>query len=140
MKYFLDTANLGEIKDGLKKGVVAGVTTNPSILAKEPKTNFVKHIKEIANICRNYGNVPLSVEVFAQDPDKIRAQALELVNTVEYSNLNIKIPIGFEELEVINQLATAGVDINCTCCFTATQLQLGAQAGARYVSLFSLDL
>ena len=136
MKYFLDTANLNEIRDGLRKGVVTGVTTNPSILAKEPKTNFLKHIKDIANLCKNYGSVPLSVEVFAQTPDKMRAQALELVENIDYSNLNFKIPIGFEELEVINQLASSGVDVNCTCCFTTTQLQLGAQAGARYVSLF----
>tara|TARA_R110001583_G_scaffold32765_4_gene111298 strand:- start:150 stop:581 length:432 start_codon:yes stop_codon:yes gene_type:complete len=58
------------------------------------------------------------------------------MKTVEYSNLNIKIPVGYDELRVISTLKKLGIDVNCTCCFTATQLQLAALAGARYVSLF----
>jgi len=136
MKYFLDTANLVEIEDALKKGVIRGVTTNPSLLAKEPKADFFEHIKKIAFLCSTYGNVPLSAEVFAQEPSAMLHQAFEMKEKIGYSNLNIKIPIGYEELQVVHDLTEAGIEVNCTCCFSATQLQLAAHAGARYVSLF----
>ena len=63
-------------------------------------------------------------------------QAMRIVNTLDYDNINIKIPVGYEELKAINTLSKEGVRVNCTCCFTATQMQLAASAGARYVSLF----
>lgn len=136
MKLFIDTANISQIKDALEKGVISGVTTNPSLLAKEPKANFFDHVKKISELCRDNGNVPLSVEVFATDADEMIKQAKEIVEYVQYDNINIKIPIGYEELKVIKQLSSQGIDVNCTCCFTAEQLQLAALAGARYVSLF----
>jgi len=137
MKLFADTANLLEIEDLLKKGVIQGVTTNPSLLAKEPKTDFYQHIQKICNLCMKYETeLPISVEVFATEPDKMIDQAMEIVEKIEYSNLNIKIPIGFEELRVIKELSKRGLKVNCTCCFTTTQLQLASLAGARYVSLF----
>ncbi len=136
MKFFLDTANLSEIDDALKSGVVSGITTNPSLLAKEPKSNFFEHIKKIANLCEENGNLPLSAEVFATEPKQIYDQAQEIVEKIGYPNLNIKIPIGYEELKVIRDLSKDGVMVNCTCCFTAIQMQLAARAGARFVSLF----
>lgn len=135
-KLFLDTANLEHIDDALKTGVISGVTTNPSILAKEPKTDFTVHINKIGDILSNYGSPPLSVEVFASHPEDMYNQAHELLTEIQYSNINIKIPVGYRELEVIKTLAKDGVEVNCTCCFTAIQLQLAAKAGARYVSLF----
>jgi|15BtaG_2_1085339.scaffolds.fasta_scaffold00034_36 transaldolase len=136
MKLFLDTANLDEISDAINKGIVEGVTTNPSILAKEPKTDFLGHIKKIASLCGEAGNLPLSVEVFAKDANSMFGQAMEIINDVGYENLNIKIPVGFEELEVINKLSSEGVDVNCTCCFTAAQMEMATLAGSKYVSLF----
>ena len=136
MKLFIDTANIDQIRDALEKGVVSGVTTNPSLLAKEPKANFFDHVKNIAALCKANGSVPLSVEVFATEPDDMINQAKEIVKYVQYENLNIKIPIGYEELRVIKELSSSGIDVNCTCCFTAEQLQLAALAGAKYVSLF----
>tara|TARA_B100001094_G_scaffold331367_1_gene399411 strand:- start:1555 stop:2220 length:666 start_codon:yes stop_codon:yes gene_type:complete len=136
MKLFIDTANLEQITDAFEKGVVAGVTTNPSLLSKEPKANFYEHVKKIVTLCKENGNVPLSVEVFATDPDEMIKQARDLMAQIQYSNLNIKIPIGYDELRVIKTLSEEGIPVNCTCCFTSTQLQLAAIAGARYVSLF----
>tara|TARA_Y100000310_G_scaffold299492_1_gene334378 strand:+ start:349 stop:1014 length:666 start_codon:yes stop_codon:yes gene_type:complete len=136
MKLFADTANLDEIKSLISKGIIEGVTTNPSILAKEPKVNFFAHIKKIADLCSAGGNLPLSVEVFATEPDEMINQAIQIMDETAYDQLNIKIPIGFEELRVINTLFNEGVRVNCTCCFTASQLELAALAGARYVSLF----
>ncbi len=137
MKLFIDTTNLEEIRTSLEHGLVQGVTTNPSLLAKEPQADFYTHIQKIADICTELNEgVPLSVEVFAEDADGMIEQAREISEKVNYSNLNIKIPVGFEEMRVIKTLSEEGIDVNCTCCFTATQLQLAAAAGARYVSLF----
>jgi len=139
MKLFADTANLAEIRSLLNKGVVQGVTTNPSLLSKEPKTDFFEHVQKICNLCSEYGdslNIPVSVEVFATEPDSMIAQACEIVEKIQYNNLNIKIPVGFQELRVIHELSKLHIDVNCTCCFTETQLQLAALSGARYVSLF----
>jgi transaldolase len=136
MKFFLDTANLDEIKDALETGLISGITTNPSLMAKEPKTNFYTHISKIADLCELYDGIPLSVEVFATEPRKILEQAYDIRTCIPYKKLNIKIPVGYEELKIINKLSEMGIPINCTCCFTTTQMQLAAAAGARYVSLF----
>ena len=137
MKLFLDTANLDQINDIFEKGIVQGVTTNPSLLSKEPKADFYLHIQKIASLCEEKGGVcPLSVEVFAKEPTEMVNQAMDIYNKIEYENLNIKIPVGYEEFGAINKLHAKGIDVNCTCCFSATQMQLAALSGARYVSLF----
>jgi transaldolase len=135
MKLFLDTANLEQIQDAISKGVIQGVTTNPSLLAKEPKTDFYLHIEKIIELCRG-ADLPLSVEVFAEDPDEMISQGKEMVERFNYSNLNIKIPVGPNELRVIHELSRDNIKVNCTCCFSATQMQLAAFSGAKYVSLF----
>ena len=141
MKLFADTANLLEIESLLDKGVVQGITTNPSLLAKEPKTDFYGHVQKICNLCKERGlNIPISVEVFATDPDKMIEQAQDIIKTIDYESINIKVPIGFEELRVIKELNNLGIDVNCTCCFTSTQLQLAVLSGAKYVSLFYLNM
>ncbi len=137
MKLFIDTANLDEISTALEYGLAQGVTTNPSLLAKEPQADFYAHIQRIADVCTELSpDIPLSVEVFAQTPDAMIDQAHHIVGTIKYTNLNIKIPVGFDEMRVVKALSNDGVRVNCTCCFTATQMQLAAAAGARYVSLF----
>jgi transaldolase len=136
MNLFIDTANLDDIKDAFQTGTIQGVTTNPSLLSKEPKEDFITHIKKIVEVCQEYGNAPLSVEVFAEKAEDMYDQAVEIFDELNYSNLNIKIPVGYEELKVIEKLAGDGIAVNCTCCFTATQLEMAALAGARYVSLF----
>ena len=136
MEFFIDTANLEHIEETLKKGFVSGVTTNPSLMSKEPKSDFIKHIDKITEICEEYDNVPLSVEVFAEKPAEMYSQALEIYDALEYENLNIKIPVGYEELEVVSKLHKEDIDVNVTCCFTEAQMELAALAGARYVSLF----
>lgn len=137
MKIFLDSANLNELESCLKRGIVRGVTTNPSIISKEPKTNFVKHIQKMADLCKTYDQLlPLSVEIFTPNPSEMYAQAQELLQTIDYKNINIKIPIGWGELEVIYRLSREGVPVNCTCLFNEAQCMLAANAGAKYVSIF----
>jgi len=137
MKIFSDTANLKDIEDNLSRGIISGITTNPSILSKEPKTDFVKHIKKIAKLCVKYDSIiPLSVEVFTADTKKMVNQALELVKAINYENINIKVPVGWNELQVIHELVNKDIKVNATCLFNEAQCVLTANAGAKYVSLF----
>ncbi len=138
MKLFLDSANLGEVEDCLKKGIIRGITTNPSILSKEPKTDFIEHIKKITSLCEKYNQtIPISLEVLKENPKEMVGEAVEYVKNINYPNLNIKIPlVSWEELEVIKELTGKGIKVNCTCLFNESQCLIAAYAGARYVSLF----
>jgi|SRR5439155_9663446 len=138
MKVFVDTANLQELEEALKRGFPSGVTTNPSILSKEQKKDFRVHIKDIIKLLKKYDyDIPLSVEVFTPDPDKMIAQAEEFVGQFgHYKNLYIKVPIGWDELVVIRELRRRDVKVNCTCCMSYNQAILAAGAGANFVSIF----
>ncbi|MAH49638.1 fructose-6-phosphate aldolase [Candidatus Pacearchaeota archaeon] len=138
-KLFIDTANLDHIKKINSLGVIRGVTTNPSLISKEPKQNFDALIEQLASFCQD-SRLSLSVEVFASKPEDMLIQARELhralSQAIDPDLLHIKIPVGFEELTVIKQLSSEGINVNCTCCFTEQQLQLAALSGSKYVSLF----
>ena len=137
MKLFLDTANLADIETALQKGFIKGITTNPSLMAKEPKGNYIDHMKKIVKLIDQYSNpVSLSVEVFAQNKEDIITQAEELVGEIQYENLSIKVPIGWEELEAIYTLSNQGISVNCTCIFSEAQCMLATNAGAQYISIF----
>ncbi len=137
MKLFIDSANLLDIEQCLKRGIVAGVTTNPSILAKEPKGDFLEHVRKIVALLREYrAIVPLSVEVFSTKKEEMIRQAETFLSELKYEKLNIKIPIGWDELEVIHTLRSRGIDVNCTCCMSYNQAMMAASAGANFISLF----
>lgn len=137
MKIFIDSANLNDIEAALKRGFIRGVTTNPSILANEPKTAFKDHIKKIVDLIHRYQpDAHLSVEVFSKNPDEILRQARDFIETFRHPHLSVKVQIGWDELEAIRMLSQDGVSINCTCCMTISQAAMAAAAGARYVSLF----
>ncbi|MBI1861655.1 MAG: fructose-6-phosphate aldolase [Deltaproteobacteria bacterium] len=137
MKLFIDSANLNDIELSLKRGLVKGVTTNPSILAKEPKGDFILHMKKIVGLLREYNTlVPLSIEVFSTKKEEMVRQAETFLKELNYEKLNIKIPIGWDELEVIHSLRRRGIEVNCTCCMSYNQAMMAANAGANFVSLF----
>jgi transaldolase len=136
MKLFVDSANLADLEQALARGFVAGVTTNPSILAREQGVDFAEHIGAIVDLLRGHGNLPLSVEVFVEDPAEMLDQALKFVALFDYPALSVKIPVGWNELAVIAELARREVAVNCTCCMSFSQASMAALAGARYVSLF----
>jgi transaldolase len=137
MKLFVDSANLTEIEEALARGFVAGITTNPSILAKEERTDFTEHIHKIIALIRRYGrDVSLSVEVFVADPTEMLDQALKFKSTFNYPALSVKVPIGWDELKVIAELRKRDIAVNCTCCMSFNQAYMAALAGANYVSLF----
>lgn len=138
MKLFVDSANLTEIDECLKRGFVSGITTNPSILAKEQNIDFAAHIREIIQLIRSYDmRISLSVEVFATDPDEMIEQADRFLSQFgDYEDLAIKVPIGWDELRVIRELRRMGANVNCTCCMSFNQAMMAANAGATFVSLF----
>ncbi|MDD5127239.1 MAG: fructose-6-phosphate aldolase [Dehalococcoidales bacterium] len=130
MRIFLDTANFDEIKKAVALGVISGVTTNPTLLAKEPNPDYEKVIKKI---CSTF-NGPISAEVIAEDAEGMIKEAR--IKAAWAPNVNIKIPVTEAGLQAINVLSKEGIKINMTLCFSANQALLGALAGAAYVSPF----
>lgn len=137
MKIFIDSANLKDIESALQRGFVRGITTNPSLLAKEPKAKFEDHIGKVIDLIKKYQpGISLSVEVFSTEPEKILDQAKHFIKTFQYPELAIKVQIGWNELATIRQLAAEGIQVNCTCCMSISQAVMAAAAGAHFVSLF----
>ena len=129
MKLFIDTANVEEIKAAAELGVVCGVTTNPSLIAKEGRV-FEEVIAEITALVDG----PISAEVVALDAEGMVKEALELVKI--HKNIVIKIPMIPEGLKAVKVLAAKGIKTNVTLIFSAAQALLAARAGATYVSPF----
>ena len=138
MKIFVDSANLQEIEEALKRGFASGITTNPSILSKEQRRDFRTHIRDIIALLRQYdAAIPLSVELFTTDVNEMMHQADDFLDAFgDYEQLAIKVPIGWDELRVIHYLRQRGARVNCTCCMSYNQAIMAARAGANYVSLF----
>ncbi|MFC2072448.1 fructose-6-phosphate aldolase [Chloroflexota bacterium] len=130
MRIFLDTANIDKIKQGVKMGVVSGVTTNPTLAAKEGNTNYEALSKEICAIVPG----PVSVEVLVEGVEPMIEQARQI--SAWAPNTVIKIPATTEGLEVTSAMAKEGIKVNFTLCFSLNQALLGALAGAAYVSPF----
>jgi transaldolase len=129
MKFFIDTANIDEIKKGLALGMVDGVTTNPSLVAKEPRP-FTEILKDISGLVEG----PVSAEVISLEADGMVAEARELVKIAD--NIVIKIPMIEEGLKAVKRLTAEGIKTNVTLIFSAAQVLLAAKAGASYVSPF----
>lgn len=133
MKFFIDTANLNEIKEAYDLGVLDGVTTNPSLMAKEGikgADNIKAHYKAICNIVDN--NV--SAEVIATDFDTIIKEGKELAKID--AKIVVKVPMIKDGVKAIKKFSSEGIRTNCTLVFSAGQAILAAKAGASYVSPF----
>ncbi len=131
MKIFIDTANIDEIKVANDMGVISGVTTNPTLIARE-KRDFVETVKQITEIVDG----PISAEVVSLDADGMIKEALELVEKINSNNLVIKIPMTSNGLRAVHALSQRGIHTNVTLIFSAAQALLAARAGATYVSPF----
>ena len=129
MKFFIDTANINEIKEAASLGVLDGVTTNPSLVAKEGK-NFRELLDEIVKIVDG----PISAEVIATDSEGMLKEARELAAI--HKNIVVKIPLIKEGLKAVKTLSGEGINTNVTLCFSSSQALLAAKAGATYVSPF----
>ena len=131
MRIFLDTANIDQIKQAARLGVIRGVTTNPTLVSQAGATDYEATIKEICSIIP-YG--PISTEVVVEGVEAMIEQARQMSDWAP--NVVIKIPSTAEGLEVTSALARENIKVNFTLCFSVNQALLGALAGATYVSPF----
>jgi len=129
MKFFLDTANVDEVREVQSWGILDGVTTNPTLVAKE-SGKFEDLIREICALCPG----PISAEAMTVRAEEIVPEARGLARIAP--NVVIKIPVGVEGLKATKILAAEGIPVNMTLVFSASQALLAAKAGARYVSPF----
>lgn len=129
MKIFIETANVSEIREANDWGVVCGVTTNPSLIAREGR-DFKEVVTEITSIVDG----PISAEVISLEADGMVSEALELSKI--HPNIVIKIPMTKEGLKAVKQLSAKGIKTNVTLIFSLAQALLAARAGASYVSPF----
>lgn len=129
MKFFIDTANVEEIKKGVEMGMVDGVTTNPSLIAKENKP-FEDLLEEICDMVDG----PVSAEVVSLDAEAMLEEGRKLAELAD--NIVIKVPMTTEGLKAVKLFAAEGIRTNVTLIFSASQALLAAKAGAAYVSPF----
>lgn len=129
MKFFIDTANVKEIREAASLGVVDGVTTNPSLIAKEGR-DFKQVIEEICSIVDG----PISAEAVSLEADKMTAEGMELAKI--HTNIVVKLPMTRDGLKATKTLAEKGIRVNMTLVFSPTQALLAAKVGAAYVSPF----
>jgi transaldolase len=130
MKFFIDTANLDEIREANEMGLIDGVTTNPSLVAKEGDVDFKEHIKKICEIVP--GDV--SVEVTALDTEGMLREGRDYAKIAD--NAVIKVPLTMDGLKACRTLRSENIKVNVTLCFSASQALLAAKAGASYISPF----
>lgn len=136
MKLFIDSANVADIQKAYKVGVLSGVTTNPSLVAKEG-VKFEDRIEEILKLVPKVESVSAEVTPDAITAEEMIAQAEELIKINNYDkNITIKLPMTLDGLEACRYLADKGVKTNVTLIFTVNQALLAARAGATYVSPF----
>jgi transaldolase len=130
MKFFIDTANLKEIKEANELGLIDGVTTNPSLIAKEGKVDFKKHL---AKICEMVDG-DISAEVTSLDADGMLKEGREFAKVAP--NVVVKCPLTLDGLKATRIFREEGTKVNVTLCFSAAQALLAAKAGASYISPF----
>lgn len=130
MKFFLDTANLDEIREAASFGIADGVTTNPTLIAKEGDVDFKQHIAAICEIVSG----PVSAECTSEDMEGMLREGREYAKIAP--NVVIKCPLTKEGLKATNALSSEGIKVNVTLCFSAAQAILAAKAGASFISPF----
>ncbi|MFC1918364.1 fructose-6-phosphate aldolase [Chloroflexota bacterium] len=130
MRIFLDTANIEQIRQAARLGVITGVTTNPTLVAQAGTTDYEATIKDICSIIDG----PISVEVVVEGVEPMIEQARQMAAWA--TNVIIKIPSTADGLEVTRALAKENIEVNMTLCFSVNQALLGALAGAAYISPF----
>ncbi len=134
MKFFIDTANLDQIREAQDLGVLDGVTTNPSLMAKEGISGTDRVMKHYVEICEIVGDGDVSAEVIATDFDGMVKEGEDLAALHE--NIVVKVPMTKDGIKAIRYFTDKGIRTNCTLIFSAGQALLAAKAGASYVSPF----
>ena len=134
MKFFIDTANLDQIREAQDLGILDGVTTNPSLMAKEGISGTDRVMKHYVDICEIVGDGDVSAEVIATDFDGMVKEGEDLAALHE--NIVVKVPMTKDGIKAIRYFTDKGIRTNCTLIFSAGQALLAAKAGASYVSPF----
>ena len=130
MKFFIDTANLNEIREAMALGLIDGVTTNPTLVSKEGSVNFKDHIAAICAIVPG----PVSAEVTSLDTEGMLREGRDYASIAK--NVVVKCPLTRDGLKATKTLTEEGIRVNVTLCFSATQAILAAKAGAAFISPF----
>lgn len=129
MKFFLDTADVEEILEGVALGIIDGVTTNPSLIARQGE-DYQKALEKICDICKG----PISAEVLSEDFDGMLLEGRDLSQIAE--NIVVKVPMGENGIKATRRFREEGIEVNVTLCFSPTQALIAAKAGASYISPF----
>ncbi len=129
MKFFLDTANVDEIREAVDLGLIDGVTTNPSLIAREGK-DYRKALEEVCDIVEG----PVSAEVLSEDFEGMLVEGRDLARIAD--NIVVKAPLTPQGLKATRRFSEDGISVNVTLCFSPTQALLAAKAGASYISPF----
>ncbi len=129
MKLFLDTANTEEIREGVDLGIIDGITTNPTLIAREGK-DYRKALEEVCEIVEG----PVSAEVLSEDFEGMLVEGRDLSRIAE--NIVVKVPMGAQGLKATRRFSDDGIPVNVTLCFSPTQALMAAKAGASYISPF----
>ncbi|MFQ5692046.1 MAG: fructose-6-phosphate aldolase [Nitrospinota bacterium] len=129
MKLFLDTANVDEIREGVDLGLIDGVTTNPTLIAREGK-DYRKALEEVCEIVEG----PVSAEVLNEDFEGMLVEGRDLARISD--NIVVKVPLGAPGLKAARRFSDEGIQVNVTLCFSPSQALLAAKAGATYISPF----
>lgn len=130
MKFFIDTANVDEIKQAMSWGILDGVTTNPSLIAKEG----IPHKQRVMEIINIVGDLPVSAECIETETDKLMAEAKDIASWAP--NIFVKVPMTENAMEVVKELSPQGVNFNVTLIFSLPQALIAAKAGASFISFF----
>ena len=134
MKFFIDTANLDQIREAKDLGILDGVTTNPSLMAKEGISGTDRVLKHYVDICEIVGEGDVSAEVISTDFDGMVREGEMLASL--HPNIVVKVPMIKDGIKAIRYFTDKGIRTNCTLVFSAGQALLAAKAGASYVSPF----
>ncbi len=130
MKFFIDTANVDEIKQAMAWGILDGVTTNPSLIAKEG----IPHKQRVMEIIKIVGDLPVSAECIETETDKLMAEAKDIASWAP--SIFVKVPMTENAMEVVKELSPQGVNFNVTLIFSLPQALIAAKAGASFISFF----
>ena len=130
MKFFIDTANVDEIKKAKAWGILDGVTTNPSLIAKEG----IPHKTRVMEIIDLVGDIPVSAECVETDPDKLMKEAQDIASWAP--NIYVKVPMTANAMEVVKELSPKGINFNVTLIFSVPQALIACKAGGSFISFF----
>jgi|SRR5215471_14757495 len=135
MTLYVDSANLKDIEAVLERGVAHGITTNPSLVSKEVAQTYDAFVRQVVKLARNW-HCPVSVELTTGEPTEMVPQAVRLFAEQDYRDMVIKVPVGWDELNVVRTLLENHIRVNVTAVMSYDQAILAAEAGADFISIF----